>query len=108
MFDMGFLELMMIAIVSLIVMGPEKLPGAIRTVMALIHKIRSTAEGLRYELEREIGAEELRQELKNNDIAKSIDEARSAIEDDLDHLQQNADHIQQELNSLNANQQNHQ
>lgn len=97
MFDMGFLELMMIAIVGLIVMGPEKLPGAIRTVMMLMQKVRRTVDGLRYELEREIGADELRQQMKNHEITKSIDEARYSIENEVDNFQKQTQQMQQQI-----------
>lgn len=97
MFDMGFLELMMIAIVGLIVMGPEKLPSAIRTVMMLTQKVRRAVDGLRYELEREVGADELRQQIKNHEITKSIDEARNSIESEVNNIHKQTQHMQQQM-----------
>jgi sec-independent protein translocase protein TatB len=64
MFDIGFSELVVIALVALLVLGPEKLPGAARTVGALMRRARQSWTSLQSELEREIGASEIRSSLE--------------------------------------------
>ena len=64
MFDVGFSELVVIALVALLVLGPEKLPGAARTVGALVRRARQSWASLQSELEREIGASEIKSSLE--------------------------------------------
>ncbi|SEL34934.1 Sec-independent protein translocase protein TatB [Halomonas daqiaonensis] len=72
MFDMGFLELMLIGVVGLLVLGPERLPKAARTLGLWIGKIKRTVSGMQREISAQLEAEELRQKL--NDQQKKLDE----------------------------------
>jgi len=79
-FDIGFWEFSLIAIVALVVVGPDKLPELTRTVGKLIGRGRRTLRELKYELERDAEFEEvnrLRNEFSKNhidDLAKTINE----------------------------------
>jgi len=64
MFDIGFWELSLIAIIGLVVLGPERLPVAIRTVRAWISSVRSFSEGVKNELTEELRIQELHANLK--------------------------------------------
>ena len=64
MFDIGFWELLLIAIIGLVVLGPERLPVAIRTVRNWISSIRSFSEGVKNELTEELRIQELHANLK--------------------------------------------
>lgn len=64
MFEVGFSEMVVIAVIALIVLGPERLPKAARMVGALMRRARSAVSNLRNELEREIAADELKRHLK--------------------------------------------
>lgn len=64
MFEVGFSEMVVIAVIALIVLGPERLPKAARMVGALARRARSAVSNLRNELEREIAADELKRHLK--------------------------------------------
>lgn len=64
MFDIGFSELLVIAVVALLVLGPERLPGAARTVGALLRKARHSFESVKADIEREVRDEELKRTLK--------------------------------------------
>ncbi|MDI5919688.1 Sec-independent protein translocase protein TatB [Halomonas sp. LR5S13] len=72
MFDMGFLELMLIGVVGLLVLGPERLPKAARTLGLWIGKIKRTVSGMQREISAQLEAEELRQKL--NEQQKKLDE----------------------------------
>lgn len=63
MFDIGFLELLVIGSVALLVLGPERLPRAARTVGLWMRKARATWYSMRAELERELADDELKRSL---------------------------------------------
>ena len=91
MFDIGFWELVLIAIVGLVVLGPERLPGAIRNVSRWSGAARRMAASVRDELEQELKIQELQDNLKkaesagmknlSPDLQVSIDELKKAAED---------------------------
>lgn len=60
MFDVGFSEMMIIAIVALIVIGPERLPGVARTVGTLLGRVRRYAADVKAEVNRELQLEDVR------------------------------------------------
>ncbi|NII12149.1 Sec-independent protein translocase protein TatB [Oleiagrimonas sp. C23AA] len=64
MFDIGFGEMLVVGIIALLVLGPERLPGAARTAGQFIRKMRDAWNGVRSEVERELEAEELRRNLR--------------------------------------------
>lgn len=64
MFDIGTGELALIAVVALLVLGPERLPKAARTAGALARRARASWQNVRAEIERELAAEELKQSIK--------------------------------------------
>ena len=71
MFDVGFSEIALVAVVALLVLGPERLPRVARTAGALVRRARASWLNVRGEIERELAAEDLR---------KSIDEVRRAAD----------------------------
>lgn len=64
MFDMGFTEMMLIGIVALVVIGPERLPGVARTAGKYFSKLRNFMMNVRADVESELKADELREILK--------------------------------------------
>ncbi|WP_217126389.1 Sec-independent protein translocase protein TatB [Hydrogenophilus thiooxidans] len=60
MFDIGFSELVLIALVALIVLGPERLPKVARTVGHLLGRMQRYASSVKADIEREIQLEELK------------------------------------------------
>lgn len=62
---MSFWELCVIGVVALLVLGPEKLPGAIRSVTQFISGIRQFGQQMKSELANEIRVHELHQKLKD-------------------------------------------
>lgn len=65
MFDIGFLEIALVAVLALLILGPERLPGAARTAGLFIGKIRRTVTNFQDDLERHARTEELREKLKD-------------------------------------------
>ncbi len=72
MFDIGFSELVLIAIITLLVMGPERMPGAIRTLRLLTGRLRNSWLQLRDELERSVDMNDIRQDLHNDAVMKGL------------------------------------
>lgn len=86
MFDVSFFELLVIGVVALLVIGPEKLPGAIRTGALWFGRLKRTITETRAELEKHIGADEIRRTLHNEQVMASLEklkESRAALERDL-------------------------
>ncbi len=74
MFDIGFWELCLIAVVSLVVIGPEKLPKAARITGFWIGKMRQTVASVKEEIKEELESEEIRQTL--NAQSKELEELK--------------------------------
>lgn len=79
MFDIGFTELLLVSVVGLLVLGPERLPGAIRTASLLLGRLRRSFNNIRSEIEREINAEEIKREIHNDAVMQSLKEAEQDL-----------------------------
>lgn len=66
MFDVSLVELAVIALVALLVLGPERLPRAARTVGLYVRKARQSWYSVRADIERELAADELKRSLKKS------------------------------------------
>ncbi|MGN2253924.1 Sec-independent protein translocase protein TatB [Frateuria sp. GZRe12] len=60
MIEISFGKMLLLALIALLVLGPEKLPGAARTAGALIRRVRNTWDSVRTEVERELEIEEIK------------------------------------------------
>lgn len=69
MFDIGFSELLVIAVVALVVLGPERLPKAARFAGLWVRRARAQWYSVKSELERDLAAEELRKSLHDTEEA---------------------------------------
>ncbi|RTR03431.1 Sec-independent protein translocase protein TatB [Halomonas nitroreducens] len=84
MFDIGFLELLIIGVVGLLVLGPERLPKAARTLGLWIGKIKRTVSGMQREISAQLEAEELRQKL--DEQQKKLDEGLDRVKRDVEGI----------------------
>ncbi|MDO4430019.1 MAG: Sec-independent protein translocase protein TatB [Lonepinella koalarum] len=88
MFDVGFSELVLVFIVGLVVLGPQRLPVAIRTVMGWVRTIRGLAANVQNELAQELKLQELQESIKkaeqlnlnqlSPDLAKTVEELKTS------------------------------
>lgn len=69
MFDIGFSELLLIAVVALVVLGPERLPRAARFAGLWVRRARAQWYSVKAELEQDLAAEELRRSLRDTEDA---------------------------------------
>jgi sec-independent protein translocase protein TatB len=94
MFDIGFAELLLLAIISLLVLGPERLPGAMRTAATWLGRIRRSFNEVRTELERELNTAEFKQDLHNDTILKQLDDTGKEINQDMESVRANLKDLQ--------------
>ncbi len=64
MFDIGFTELVLIGVVGLLVIGPERLPGAIRTGSLWLGRLKRSFNDIKREVQQELHNDEVMQELR--------------------------------------------
>ena len=76
MFGISFSELLLVGLVALLVLGPERLPGAARTAGLWVGRLKRSFNAIKQEVEREIGADEIRRQLHNEHIMSLEQEAR--------------------------------
>ncbi len=82
MFDIGFLELLICGVIALLVLGPERLPTAARTAGRWVGNARRLANQFSTELDRQLKAEELREQLKKaGDVG--LDDVEQTVRDAL-------------------------
>jgi|ETNmetMinimDraft_13_1059891.scaffolds.fasta_scaffold30112_3 sec-independent protein translocase protein TatB len=89
MFDIGWQELFILAVIAIIVIGPKDLPSAIRAISKGIRKARSMARDLQDGMDdviREAELDDLKEKIDGDglDIAKHIQDAADLDMDDLD------------------------
>ncbi len=88
MFDIGFSELLVIGVVALIVIGPQKLPRVARTVGHLLGRMQRYVSDVKADINREIELEELRKmrdsmQQAATDIQSSVDQELNKTADEL-------------------------
>lgn len=93
MFEVSFPELVILAVVALLVLGPERLPRAARFVGLWVRRARAQWYSVKSELERELAAE---------DLKRSLQEAREAMQDVDQQLRNVAQQAQTDLNGDSA------
>lgn len=81
MFNIHSTELLLVCVVALIVIGPEKLPGAIKTASLWIGRFRRSFYKVKNEIERELNADEIRRQLHNESVLEDIEDAKSRMSD---------------------------
>ncbi len=91
MFDVGFSELMVIAVVALIVIGPERLPKVARTMGHLFGRLQRYVNDVKADIQREMELEELR------NFKSTVEEAARSVEST---VQSEVAKTESELNSL--------
>ncbi|GMG86219.1 Sec-independent protein translocase protein TatB [Biformimicrobium ophioploci] len=97
MFDIGFFELLLIAGVGLVVIGPERLPGAVRSVALQWAKLKRMFAHARAEVEREVGADDIRREIHNQNIMQELEANKRAMGESLENLQGSIEQVGSEV-----------
>lgn len=84
MIEISLGKLVLLALIALIVLGPEKLPGAARTAGALLRRVRSGWDNVRAEVERELEIEQIKRAAR--DAAAQAEAAQSQLKDELQQV----------------------
>ncbi|MBF8649345.1 Sec-independent protein translocase subunit TatB [Pseudomonas putida] len=79
MFGISFGELLLVGLVALLVLGPERLPGAARTAGLWIGRLKRSFNSIKMEVEREIGADDIRRQLHNEHIMHMEEQAKRIL-----------------------------
>ncbi|HYA46778.1 MAG TPA: Sec-independent protein translocase protein TatB [Burkholderiales bacterium] len=96
MFDVGFSELMVIAVVALIVIGPERLPRVARTLGHLFGRLQRYVNDVKADIAREMELDELRK------FKSSFEDAARGFESAAQNVQSEVSKTESELNALAA------
>jgi len=97
MFDIGFSELLVIGVVALVVIGPEKLPRMARTIGHLAGRLQRYVADVKADINREIELEELRK--MRDSMQKSATEMESSVSS---QLSKTADELNQSVDTAGA------
>jgi sec-independent protein translocase protein TatB len=76
---MGFFEILLIAVVTLLVVGPERMPEAVRTVALTIGRIKRSFNSAKEEIEKQVGADDIRRQLHNEEVMESLNKIQKDI-----------------------------
>jgi sec-independent protein translocase protein TatB len=81
MFDIGFSELLVIAVVALLVIGPEKLPKVARTAGVMFGRLQRYVNDVKADIQREVELDELKKlRSQFEDAAKSVEQSVSEVD----------------------------
>ena len=101
MFDIGFWELSLIAIIGLVVLGPERLPVAIRTVRSWIGGVRKFSDTVKAEVTEELRIHELHNNLKKAEQS-NFENLSPEVAESLQSLQDAADMVNEPYKKVAA------
>lgn len=79
MFNISPMELMLVFVVALIVIGPDKLPGAVRTASLWLGRFRRSYNKVKSEIERELNTDEIKRQLHNEAVLEEIEQAKAHV-----------------------------
>ncbi|MCH1930181.1 Sec-independent protein translocase protein TatB [Shewanella sp. A25] len=93
MFDgIGFMELLLIGVLGLVVLGPERLPVAVRSISGWIRAMKRMANSVKEELEQELKIEQLHADLKKAE-SQGLKNLSPELQQSIDQLKQAADSV---------------
>jgi sec-independent protein translocase protein TatB len=97
MFDVGFSEIVVIAVVALVVIGPERLPKAARTMGLLFGRLQRYVGDVKADISREMELDELRKLQKQ--VQGAAQEFKTSVESAAQNVQQGVRSVEDQLNA---------
>ena len=79
MFDIGFSEILIVATLTLIIMGPKRLPETVKTITLWLGRIRNFINSAKVEIENEVGIDEIKKQLHNEKIMNEIEKSKREL-----------------------------
>ncbi|MDP2285295.1 MAG: Sec-independent protein translocase protein TatB [Pseudohongiella sp.] len=98
MFDISFIELLVIFVVALLVLGPEKLPDAVRTGALWLGRAKRSFGKVKAEIEQQLNADDIRRQLHNESILADIEKARKSADQLVKDTRKELDKTQDGIN----------
>lgn len=98
MFDIGFSELLVIAVVALVVLGPERLPKAARFAGLWVRRARNQWDSVKQELERELQAEDIKRQMQ--DVRQGMQDTENQLRASGEAMRREAEQMQQHSDTL--------
>lgn len=92
MFDIGFSEILIVATLTLIIMGPKRLPETVKTITLWLGRIRNFINSAKVDIENEVGIDEIKKQLHNEKIMNEIEKSKrelNSISKDISMSQEN-------------------
>ena len=80
MFNIHSTEILLILVIALVVIGPERLPAAVKTASLWVGRFRRSFYKVKAEIERELNTDEIRRQLHNESVMAQIDDAKTRVE----------------------------
>ncbi len=93
----GFFEILLIGVVGLLILGPDKLPGALRTMALWIGRFRRSFDDIKRDIEKEIGTDDIRRQLRNEAIMEKVQEGKKQIIDTVETAKQKTNSLKNNL-----------
>ena len=81
MFQIGFLEILIILIFGLLIIGPRRLPVVIKTTIKIYKKIENKFNAFKKHIEEDIGAEEIKKDVNNQQRMEELEETKESNKD---------------------------
>ncbi|MDO4643047.1 MAG: Sec-independent protein translocase protein TatB [Cardiobacteriaceae bacterium] len=97
MFEIGFWELVVIGVIGIVVIGPERLPEVARSLLLIIRKIRRTFSDVRADIERELDLDDMRKMLRDADMDAHIKKLNDNIMSLDKQAREIGNHIKEDL-----------
>ena len=98
MFDIGFSEMMLIAVVALIVIGPERLPRVARTMGHLFGRLQRYVNDVKADINREIELDELRK--FKSEFEQAAQSVQADVSTEMQNIESSIDSVAKDLGSL--------
>lgn len=79
--DIGIQEILLLSVLALLILGPERLPETVRTIAVWVARIRRNSRKIWSTIENEIHADEIRQRIHNEEILEELGESRKILDE---------------------------
>jgi sec-independent protein translocase protein TatB len=99
-FDIGFSELLVIAVVALVVLGPERLPKAARFAGLWVRRARNQWDSVKQELERELHADEIKRQFR--EAQQSVQDTEAQLRASGEAMRRDAEQVRRDVAAVDA------
>ncbi|QLK88016.1 Sec-independent protein translocase subunit TatB [Arsenophonus endosymbiont of Aphis craccivora] len=102
MLDIGFSELLLVMIIGLVVLGPERLPIAVKTVAGWIRVLRSLVANVQHELSQELKLQELQETLRKAEEKAQLQTISPELKQSMEELRESTELLKKNYKSSNS------